>query len=143
MGRMLRNNGLSLVLLLLFLAFIVGQAVTGMHEYNDEQAEHGEPSLQMNDYLRTGHFVEITAENWESELVHRSPSPWTRLMARRVPVEWRTLRHRVAGFHDSQPSLTRSHSLTRSPSLDSQTSLDSQPPSARGHPSTPVEWGME
>jgi len=66
---MLRNNGLSLVLLLLFLAFIVGQAVTGMHEYNDEQAEHGEPSLQMNDYLRTGHFVEITAENWESEFL--------------------------------------------------------------------------
>lgn len=69
MGRMLRNNGLSLVLLLLFLAFIVGQAVTGMHEYNDEQAEHGEPSLQMNDYLRTGHFVEITAENWQSEFL--------------------------------------------------------------------------
>lgn len=69
MDQMLRNNGLSIVLLLLFVVFIAGQVVTGMHEYNDERADHGAPPLQAKDYLRTGHFVEITAENWESEFL--------------------------------------------------------------------------
>jgi hypothetical protein len=69
MSKILRNNGLSIVLILLFLLFLVGQAVAGMYEYNDEQQEHGQPTVDFAGYLNTSHFVEATMENWESEFL--------------------------------------------------------------------------
>jgi hypothetical protein len=69
MSKILRNNGLSIVLTLLFLLFLVGQAVAGMYEYNDEQQEHGQPTVDFAGYLNTSHFVEATTENWESEFL--------------------------------------------------------------------------
>jgi hypothetical protein len=65
----LRDNGLSLVLTALFLTFMVGQIWTGLLEYNDELASHGRPALTLQTYLATGHFIEATAENWESEFL--------------------------------------------------------------------------
>jgi hypothetical protein len=67
MSKILRNNGLSIVLILLFLLFLAGQAVAGMYEYNDEQQDHGQPTVDFTGYLNTSHFVEATMENWESE----------------------------------------------------------------------------
>ena len=64
-----RNNGLSLVLLLLFVLFWVGQALTGFREHNGEQREHGEPQVGMKEYLTSGHFWSATSENWESEFL--------------------------------------------------------------------------
>jgi len=69
MSKILRNNGLSIVLTLLFLVFLAGQAVAGMYEYNDEQQEHGQPTVDFAGYLNTSHFVEATMENWESEFL--------------------------------------------------------------------------
>jgi hypothetical protein len=66
---LLRANGLSLVLLMLFVVLLGGQAVSGMYEYNEEQSDHGEKPLGLADYLATGHFLEATAENWESEFL--------------------------------------------------------------------------
>jgi hypothetical protein len=68
-ARLLRENGLSLTLVGLFFVFLAGQAVAGWHEHNDERREHGEASLGLGEYLRTGHFIESTAENWESEFL--------------------------------------------------------------------------
>jgi hypothetical protein len=65
--RFLHDNGLSLVVFGLFALFLVGQSVTGFAVYNDEQHEHGETTIRYSEYLRTGHFVEATFENWESE----------------------------------------------------------------------------
>jgi hypothetical protein len=65
----LRDNGLSLVLLLLFLGTWVGQWLTGWHEFNDQQAQHGRPLVGVIAYLATGHFLEATGENWESEFL--------------------------------------------------------------------------
>ncbi len=62
MHRKLRDNGLSLVLLALFLAFWVGQSVTGHRQYSDEQREHGEATQPYGSYLRSAHFWEATAE---------------------------------------------------------------------------------
>lgn len=67
MRRLLRENGLSIVLMLLFLVFWIGQSVAGHREYNSEQREHGQPEVAFGSYLRTAHFWEATAENWESE----------------------------------------------------------------------------
>ena len=69
MARLLRENGLSLTLVILFLALLAGQAVAGWHEFNGERREHGDASLSLGGYLRTGHFIESTAENWESEFL--------------------------------------------------------------------------
>lgn len=67
MQRFLRDNGLSLVMFGLFALFLVGQSITGFAVYNDEQREHGETTISYPDYLGSGHFIEATFENWESE----------------------------------------------------------------------------
>ena len=70
MRRFLRDNGLSLVLFgLFFFAFIVGQSITGHVEYNEDQKEHGQPTVGFTEYLGGGHFLEATMENWESEFL--------------------------------------------------------------------------
>jgi hypothetical protein len=65
----LYRNSLSIVLTLCFLLCLAGQAITGWQEHNDELREHGEPSTSLMEYLSTGHFVQATFENWESEFL--------------------------------------------------------------------------
>jgi hypothetical protein len=67
MRRLLRENGLSIVLVLLWLVFWIGQSVAGHREYNSDQREHAQPEVTFASYLRSAHFWEATAENWESE----------------------------------------------------------------------------
>ena len=67
MRRFLHDNGLSLVMFGLFALFLIAQSVTGFQVYNDDQREHGESAIGYSEYLRTGHFIEATFENWESE----------------------------------------------------------------------------
>ncbi len=69
MRRRLRNNGLSICLFGLFVLFLAAQSVTGWHSYNSDQREHLEPTSSYFAYLTTGHFVEATFENWESEFL--------------------------------------------------------------------------
>lgn len=70
MKRFLRENGLSLVLLVLFLAtWLFGQAVAGHRESNNDRQEHGLPSETMGEYFTSAHFIEATSENWESEFL--------------------------------------------------------------------------
>lgn len=69
MRRILRENGLSVVLLTLFLLCWIGQSVVGHREHNSEQRQHGQPELGYASYLRSSHFWEATAENWESEFI--------------------------------------------------------------------------
>jgi uncharacterized protein DUF6766 len=67
MRRILRENGLSIVLFSLFIGFWIGQSIVGHREYNSEQSEHGQAGVSYGAYLRSAHFWEATAENWESE----------------------------------------------------------------------------
>jgi hypothetical protein len=70
MSRFFRNNGLSLVLFVLFFfTLIVGQSIVGQIEYNNDQQEHGQPAITYTEYLVTSHFLEATMENWESEFL--------------------------------------------------------------------------
>ena len=69
MKRFLRNNGLSLVLLLMFVAFWAAQSVAGFHVFNDDQELHGKPLVNYGEYLASGHFWQATGENWESEFL--------------------------------------------------------------------------
>jgi hypothetical protein len=68
-AKMFKRNGLSIVLLSLFLVTMAGQAVTGWGEHNDDEQAHGRPAIAFGEYLGTGHFWEATGENWESEFL--------------------------------------------------------------------------
>ncbi len=67
MRRILRDQGLSLTMFGFFFVFLVAQSITGMRAYNQDQRDHGESTISYGRYLRSGHFVEATFENWESE----------------------------------------------------------------------------
>jgi hypothetical protein len=69
MRRFLRDNGLTIVLTALFLIFWAGQSLAGHREHNNEQREHGGAEIDFSSYLRSAHFWEATAENWESEFL--------------------------------------------------------------------------
>lgn len=64
-----RNNGLSIVMFLLFFFALIGQSITGFMEYNDDQQEHNQTEITFPQYLLSGHFVEAVFENWESEFL--------------------------------------------------------------------------
>ncbi|MFP5438993.1 MAG: DUF6766 family protein [Bacteroidia bacterium] len=64
-----RNNGLSLTFLGLFLISIIGQIIFGLKEYNSEITELGAPAVSISQYLTSGHFIQSTFENWESEFL--------------------------------------------------------------------------
>ena len=63
------ENSLVLVVTSLVLLTLVGQFATGWHEYNDELKEMGLAELSAGQYFRSGHFLEATFENWESEFL--------------------------------------------------------------------------
>ncbi|AVQ08408.1 TPA: hypothetical protein HH295_04550 [Xanthomonas vasicola pv. zeae] len=65
----LRRNGLSLCLLALTVLFIGCQIYAGLHAYNDELREQGQPTLLLSAYLHSPHFISALFENWESEFL--------------------------------------------------------------------------
>ena len=69
MKAFLKNNSLSLVFFALFLLSIVGQSITGLNEYNKHREEDGQQAVNMSTYLQSGHFIQATFENWESEFL--------------------------------------------------------------------------
>lgn len=70
MRRFFRDHGLSLTMLGLFLVlFLFGQTWAGLHEYNDDRSKAHQPEVGLGAYLRSPHFVEASAENWESEFL--------------------------------------------------------------------------
>ena len=65
----MRNHSLTWAAVLLFLLSFGGQVATGERVYNQDQASHHQPSVSLAGYVTTGHFVEATFENWESEFL--------------------------------------------------------------------------
>jgi hypothetical protein len=72
MRRFLRDNALSMTMLGAFLLFWAAQSVTGWHAANADHRQHQQPPENYPSYLTSGHFVEATAENWESEFLQMS-----------------------------------------------------------------------
>lgn len=69
MKKFIKNSSLSIAFILLFLISIAGQVKFGFEEHNRELLELGGASLSMSEYLTSGHFIESTFENWESEFL--------------------------------------------------------------------------
>jgi hypothetical protein len=69
MRRFWRDNGLSITLLVLFLASIGGQALAGHRTENEDRRDHGQAPEPFVAYVTGGQFVEAVFENWESEFL--------------------------------------------------------------------------
>ena len=69
MKKSFKNNGLSITFFVLFIISMVGQVYCGLKEYNKEQVEEHQPAVGLSQYFTSGHFIESTFENWESEFL--------------------------------------------------------------------------
>lgn len=65
--RRLRDNGLSLFFGAIFLLALVGQAVSGLAAYNDDQLTAGGDAVTMWQYVTSSSYAVDVAENWQSE----------------------------------------------------------------------------
>ncbi|PTM39566.1 DUF6766 family protein [Bosea sp. 124] len=64
-----RENGLTIVLALMFLVSLIGMAGTGVSAFNELRIAHGMEGLSLGGYLTSGAFVSALFENWESEFL--------------------------------------------------------------------------
>ncbi|TLM81379.1 hypothetical protein FDW83_16360 [Pseudarthrobacter sp. NamE2] len=69
MRKWVREHGLLLANIALFLAFFGGMILSGAAAYSEERQAHGEPPVTVLEFLATGEFYEATFENWESEFL--------------------------------------------------------------------------
>src|SRR3954466_7904683 len=67
MKRFARDNGLTLFFAAVFLLSLVGQALTGLAEFNNQQVAQGLSEMTLGRYVTSSDFVVDVAENWQSE----------------------------------------------------------------------------
>jgi hypothetical protein len=65
--RTLRDNGLALAFGGLFLATLVGQAISGHAQFNDQQIADGAEMVSLARYVTSSSFAVDVVENWQSE----------------------------------------------------------------------------
>ncbi|OCA80106.1 hypothetical protein BBH99_16595 [Chryseobacterium contaminans] len=65
----LYRNSLSITVIILMLLSLTGQFFTGWKTENKELEENGFPALSIHEYFYSGHFIQATFENWESEFL--------------------------------------------------------------------------
>jgi hypothetical protein len=70
--RILRDNGLTLTLILATACCLIGMVAAGISTENEARASHGQPHLGLMAYLASGPFLSALFENWESEFLQMS-----------------------------------------------------------------------
>ena len=63
------RNGLTIVFLFLFAITLCAQALTGWKQHNQDLKEDHAAEISMTTYLKSGHFISATFENFESEFL--------------------------------------------------------------------------
>ncbi|MCP2025271.1 surface polysaccharide O-acyltransferase-like enzyme [Flavobacterium sp. HSC-32F16] len=69
MKTFLKNNGLCICFLVLFIVSFIGQVIFGFEEHNKELIDEGSKMISLGSYFLSGHFFQSTFENWESEFL--------------------------------------------------------------------------
>ena len=64
-----KRNGLLLTFMAFMFITLLGQTVTGWKENNQERQQQGQSTYSISQYLGSGHFIQATFENWESEFL--------------------------------------------------------------------------
>ena len=72
----LKDNGLSIALLMLFAFSVIGHFFAGWGTENEERLQHGDAALGAMAFLASGAFLSSLFENWESEFLQM----WTYVM---------------------------------------------------------------
>lgn len=72
----LYNNSLSIAFLALAIITIIAQTLTGLSQYNIFLVEHHQAPVTIWHYFNSGHFIEATFENWESEFLQMALFVW-------------------------------------------------------------------
>ena len=72
MKNFFRDNGLTIVLMAVFLLTLVGMALMGFEHENSQRLAHGQALLTLGAYLVSGSFLSAVFENWESEFLQMS-----------------------------------------------------------------------
>ncbi len=67
MRRFVREQSLSLFFGTIFLAALVGQAIAGHQDYNNEQLAHDGETISLGRYVVSSAFGQAMLENWQSE----------------------------------------------------------------------------
>ena len=70
--KLLRDNGLTIVLLLATVGTVIGMTLTGLSVYNEELVAHSQVPITLSQYLTSGHYLSALFENWESEFLQMS-----------------------------------------------------------------------
>jgi hypothetical protein len=67
MRKGLREQGLTIAFVVLLIAALVGQALTGVAFYNEQAGDSGLPLMSLLQYVTSSQFAVDVAENWQSE----------------------------------------------------------------------------
>jgi hypothetical protein len=65
----MKRNSLTLVFITMGIGVLVGQAITGWREHNEYLREEAHFTIDFISYLGSGHFLQATFENLESEFL--------------------------------------------------------------------------
>lgn len=63
----LKRNGILIVFMSFMMVTWLGQGITGWRESNTDRLKESLPLYSFSQYLGSGHFIQSTFENWESE----------------------------------------------------------------------------
>jgi hypothetical protein len=72
MRSFLRDNGLTIALVAMFLFSTLGMIWSGHCAFNEELREHGSAGIGLLAYMASGDFLSALFENWESEFLQMS-----------------------------------------------------------------------
>src|ERR1043165_3119959 len=70
--KLLRDNGLTIVLMLANIGTVIGMTLTGLSVYNEELVAHTRTPITLSQYVTSGHYLSALFENWESEFLQMS-----------------------------------------------------------------------
>src|SRR5690349_9737811 len=63
------RNGLSIVFLSLFIITLAAQALAGWKKHNEDLKDEHAQEISLGTYIKSGHFISATFENFESEFL--------------------------------------------------------------------------
>lgn len=69
MAKFLRDNGLTIALMILFIGSLLGHWFAGVRVQNEELLRHGQPPIGAVAFLNDPLFLSTLFENWESEFL--------------------------------------------------------------------------
>ena len=69
MAKSLKDNSLTIALMLMFAASFVGQWLMGWHVENEDLQRHALPTIGLISYFASPAFLSALFENWESEFL--------------------------------------------------------------------------